>query len=89
MLFVDTFNGTFESENALAAARVLRSRRLHRAYLAKDGGHYCCGRTYLSSGMVERAKDKARELIGARRSLCPGRHRDRGAGAILSADLAR
>ncbi len=65
VLFVDTFNGTFESENALAAARVLRAAGYIVHPLAKHGGHYCCGRTCLSSGMVERAKVKARELIGA------------------------
>jgi len=65
VLFVDTFNGTFESENALAAARVLREAGYLVHALAKRGGHYCCGRTYLSSGMVERAKAKTRELVGA------------------------
>jgi len=65
VLFVDTFNGTFESENALAAVRVLRAAGYIVHALAKDGAHYCCGRTYLSSGMVERAKHKARELVGA------------------------
>ncbi len=27
--------------------------------------HLCCGRTYLSSGMVEQAKAKAREVVDA------------------------
>jgi len=56
VLFVDTFNGTFESENALAAARVLATAGYLVHTVAKHGGHYCCGRTYLSCGMVERAK---------------------------------
>ncbi len=70
VLFVDTFNGTFERENAIAAARVLRSAgyRVHtldKRAAAGAAGHYCCGRTFLAVGMVERARDKARELIGA------------------------
>jgi FAD/FMN-containing dehydrogenase/Fe-S oxidoreductase len=65
VLFVDTLNGTFESENARAAARVLRAAGYAVHALAKYGGHYCCGRSYLSSGMVLRAKAKAKELIGA------------------------
>jgi FAD/FMN-containing dehydrogenase/Fe-S oxidoreductase len=65
LLFVDTFNGTFESENALAAARVLRAAGYTLGTVIKDGGHYCCGRTYLSCGMVQRAKAKAGELIDA------------------------
>ncbi len=65
VLFVDTFNGTFESENALAAARVLQAAGYLVHALSKRGSHYCCGRTFLSSGMVERAKAKVRELIGA------------------------
>jgi FAD/FMN-containing dehydrogenase/Fe-S oxidoreductase len=65
LLFVDTFNGTFESENALAAARVLRAAGYTLGTVRKDNGHYCCGRTYLSCGMVQSAKAKVSELIEA------------------------
>jgi FAD/FMN-containing dehydrogenase/Fe-S oxidoreductase len=72
VLFVDTFNGYFESNNALSAFRVLtaagysvhiasKSDRGHGA----DKGHLCCGRTYLSTGMVDKASEKASELIKA------------------------
>ena len=90
VLFVDTFNGTFESENALAAARVLRSGRLSRA-CAREARrrHYCCGRTYLSSGMVERAKAKAAELWSRCRAVCARGHRDRRPGALVPVDPAR
>ena len=66
VLFVDTFNGTFETENALAAAVVLQAAgyEVHTPTKKPHQGHYCCGRTYLSTGMVERAKAKAGELIG-------------------------
>ena len=56
VLFVDTFNGTFESENAHAAARVLKAAGYALHTVVKDGGHHCCGRTYLASGMVEAAQ---------------------------------
>ena len=65
VLFVDTFNGTFERENALAAARVLRAGGYLVHALERRGTPYCCGRTYLSAGMVERARLKATELLGA------------------------
>jgi FAD/FMN-containing dehydrogenase/Fe-S oxidoreductase len=65
LLFVDTFNGIFERENALAAARVLRAAGYTLGTVTKKKGHYCCGRTYLSVGMVQSAKIKVGELIGA------------------------
>jgi FAD/FMN-containing dehydrogenase/Fe-S oxidoreductase len=65
LLFVDTFSGTFESENALAAGRVLRAAGYTLGTVTKSNGHYCCGRTYLSTGMVKNAKAKMRELIDA------------------------
>jgi FAD/FMN-containing dehydrogenase/Fe-S oxidoreductase len=63
VLFVDTFNGTFEKENALAAARVLKAAGYTLHTLVRNGGHHCCGRTYLSVGMVEAAKSRVRALI--------------------------
>jgi len=65
VLFVDTFNGSFESENAIAAARVLRAAGYTVHTLQKSGGHHCCGRTYLAQGMVEQAKARVGELIEA------------------------
>jgi FAD/FMN-containing dehydrogenase/Fe-S oxidoreductase len=65
VLFVDTFNGTFEAENALAALRVLQASGYSVYALAKDEGHFCCGRTYLASGMVEAARAQAGALIEA------------------------
>jgi FAD/FMN-containing dehydrogenase/Fe-S oxidoreductase len=66
VLFVDTFNGVFESGNARDALKVLQAAgySVHIASKLKaDGGHLCCGRTYLTAGMVDEAKSKARELI--------------------------
>ena len=68
VLFVDTFNGYFESANAAAALRVLQAGgyTVHVASKEQpDGKHLCCGRTYLSSGMVAKAKAKAGELVQA------------------------
>ncbi|MEO5671616.1 MAG: FAD-linked oxidase C-terminal domain-containing protein [Ramlibacter sp.] len=66
VLFVDTFNGFFESVNARAALKVLQAAgyTVHVATKVQaDGRHLCCGRTYLSSGMVEEARAKAREVV--------------------------
>ena len=65
VLFVDTFNGTFESENAWAAARVLKAAGYTLHTLRRAAGHYCCGRTYLSCAMVERARSRVGELVDA------------------------
>ncbi len=68
VLFVDTFNGFFESENATAALKLLQAAdyTVHLAEkLLPDGKHLCCGRTYLSSGMVDEARAKAHELVTA------------------------
>ena len=71
VLFVDTFNGYLESANAHAAVKVLQAAgyTVHVATKFQvDGGHLCCGRTYLASGMVDKARDKAREVV---QSLLP------------------
>ena len=65
VLFVDTFNGIFESENVHAAARVLRTAGYTLHTVEKREGHHCCGRTYLATGMIEQAKIRAGALIDA------------------------
>ena len=65
VLFVDTFNGYFETENALAAARVLKAAGYTLHTVSKPGAPHCCGRTYLASGRVDEAKAKAGALIDA------------------------
>lgn len=66
VLWVDTFNGSFESENAAAAVRVLQAAgyAVHVPRRAA-GGHLCCGRTYLATGMVDAATARLRELHAA------------------------
>jgi FAD/FMN-containing dehydrogenase/Fe-S oxidoreductase len=65
VLFVDTFSGTFETENAHAAVRVLRAAGYAVHSLTKNRGHYCCGRTFLARGMAQVAKIRAASLIDA------------------------
>ena len=68
VLFVDTFNGYFESENVFSALKVLQATGYTTHVATKsiaNGKALCCGRTYLASGMVEEAKAKARELVDA------------------------
>ena len=68
VLFIDTFNGYFESDNAFAALKVLQAAEytVHVASKsAPDGKALCCGRTYLASGMVDQAKTKAGEMVNA------------------------
>ena len=72
VLFVDTFNGYFESDNARAAFRVLSAAgySIHLAAKAgrssgAGGPHLCCGRTFLSQGLVDQARKQAGELINA------------------------
>jgi Fe-S oxidoreductase len=65
VLFVDTFNGSFESENATAAVRVLQAAGYAVHAASRPGAPLCCGRTYLAAGMPEQAKTNARELLKA------------------------
>jgi Fe-S oxidoreductase len=64
LLFADTFNRAFEPENLRAAIRVLAACG-YRAVLPNAKRPICCGRTYLSAGMVERARAEARRAVAA------------------------
>jgi FAD/FMN-containing dehydrogenase/Fe-S oxidoreductase len=64
VLFVDTFNRYFEPENARAAMAVLRAA----GYQVHAPAGLCCGRTFLSAGMVDEAKREAGRLL---RALAP------------------
>jgi Fe-S oxidoreductase len=67
VLFADTFNNYFESENARAALRVLQAAgyHVHVARAQGDSRPLCCGRTYLAAGQVDEAKQEARRTIAA------------------------
>jgi Fe-S oxidoreductase len=61
VLFVDTFNRYFEPQNARAALQVLQAA----GYRVHAPRGLCCGRTYLSVGLVDEAKREARKVIDA------------------------
>src|SRR3546814_896534 len=73
VLFADTFNNYFEAGNARAALQVLQAAgyNVHIAGPAandpESGRPLCCGRTYLSAGMVDQAKAEARRVVDALR----------------------
>ena len=56
VLWVDTFNGHFETENARDAVRVLQTAGYAVHVPGLEGETLCCGRTYLATGMAEAAK---------------------------------
>jgi FAD/FMN-containing dehydrogenase/Fe-S oxidoreductase len=65
VLWVDTFNGHFETENARDAARVLQAAGYAVHVPGLQGEPLCCGRTYLATGMADRAKAQAGALVAA------------------------
>src|SRR4030088_3660677 len=58
VLFADTFNRAYERENLDAALRVLveGGYRVHIPKPADKGRAVCCGRTFLSAGLVDNAR---------------------------------
>jgi Fe-S oxidoreductase/FAD/FMN-containing dehydrogenase len=67
VMFVDTFTRWFEPENARAARRVLERGgwTATSAAPARAGRPLCCGRTYLSAGMLDEAREEARRTVAA------------------------
>ncbi|WP_448208642.1 FAD-binding and (Fe-S)-binding domain-containing protein [Azospirillum sp. sgz302134] len=67
VLFTDTFNRWFESDNTRAAVRVLEAAgyAVHAAAPADGGRPLCCGRTFLAAGLVEEARAEQRRLVAA------------------------
>ncbi|QWE20150.1 FAD-binding and (Fe-S)-binding domain-containing protein [Polynucleobacter sp. AP-Kolm-20A-A1] len=75
VLLADTFNAYFEDENLIAALKVLKAAgyRVHipkksQSQIAKQvdnacSKEFCCGRTYLAAGMVDKAKATLGELV--------------------------
>ncbi len=58
LLFADTFNRHFDPETLYAAARVLSRTGKSVGVATAAGGNLCCGRTYLSAGLVDRARQE-------------------------------
>ena len=65
LLLADTFNRYFEPENLRAAIRVLAAAGYRAVLPAHAGRPLCCGRTYLSAGMVDRARAEAQRMMAA------------------------
>lgn len=73
VLLADTFNAYFEDENLRAALDVLKAAgyRVHIPQKSKSTSdnintcskEFCCGRTYLAAGMVDKAKASLDELV--------------------------
>lgn len=67
VLFADTFNRYFEPENLRAAQKVFAKAGIGIDVARPgDGGKpLCCGRTFLSVGLVEEARAEAERLLDA------------------------
>jgi FAD/FMN-containing dehydrogenase/Fe-S oxidoreductase len=67
ILFGDTFNTYFESENLRAARNVLAAGGFKVVSPLPKGSSRppCCGRTYLACGLVDEARAEAHRLIAA------------------------
>jgi FAD/FMN-containing dehydrogenase/Fe-S oxidoreductase len=77
VLLADTFNAYFEDDNLQAALAVLKAagyrvhipqKSLDKQKSGADSGNtcskeFCCGRTYLAAGMVDKAKASLDELV--------------------------
>ena len=75
VLLADTFNAYFEDENLKAALQVLQAAgyQVHIPSKSKSkvktettntcSKEFCCGRTYLAAGMVDKAKETLGELV--------------------------
>jgi Fe-S oxidoreductase len=67
VLFADTFNRYFERENIDAARAVLAAGgyRVHVAVPTDGGRPLCCGRTFLSVGKTDEARQEAERTLAA------------------------
>jgi FAD/FMN-containing dehydrogenase/Fe-S oxidoreductase len=64
-LFVDCFNRYFEPENVWAALKVITAAGCRPILPAPSGRPFCCGRTYLAAGLVDRARAEAKRTLAA------------------------
>ncbi len=66
VLFADTFSSWFEPDNAHAAERVLQAAGFQTVNATPPGERpLCCGRTFLSVGLVGQARAEARRTLEA------------------------
>ena len=67
VLFADSFNRYFEPENLRAALKVFEAANVPVTIAAAPKGErpLCCGRTFLSAGLVDEARKEAERLVDA------------------------
>jgi len=67
VLLADTFNNYFEPDNLEAACEVLEATgyQVNIARAAHEDRPLCCGRTFLSAGLVDEARAEAQRMIEA------------------------
>jgi Fe-S oxidoreductase len=70
-LLADTFNRYFEPENLRAAVKVLAAAGYRAVIPPAQGRPLCCGRTWLSAGLVDQARTEARRMIQALHGALP------------------
>jgi Fe-S oxidoreductase len=65
VLFIDTFTNYFDPENAHAALKVLQAAgyTVHLPQAKDTKRPLCCGRTFLATGMVDKARAEAQRTI--------------------------
>ncbi len=68
LLFADTFNCHFDPETLHAARRVIERSGRSVGVLSAKGRALCCGRTYLSAGLTDKAKAELTRTIDAFRT---------------------
>jgi FAD/FMN-containing dehydrogenase/Fe-S oxidoreductase len=64
-LLADTFSRYFEPENLRAARTVLAAAGCSPVLAQPPGRPVCCGRTYLSAGLIDRARAEATRMMDA------------------------
>jgi len=67
VVFADCFNRYFEPENLRATLKVMDAADVpvHLAQAPKGERPLCCGRTFLSAGLIDEAKVEAQRLVDA------------------------
>ena len=68
LLFADTFNCHFDPETLSAAQRVIERSGRSVGVISARGRALCCGRTYLSAGMTDKAKAELNRTTAAFRA---------------------
>ncbi|MCY4336109.1 MAG: FAD-binding and (Fe-S)-binding domain-containing protein [Litoreibacter sp.] len=68
LLFADTFNCHFDPETLRAAERVIARTGRSVGVVSAGGRKLCCGRTYLATGLTEKAKAELTRTTNAFRA---------------------